>query len=193
MGAEDQKSNLESVRTHGWTSRPLRTGRCFLLVLPRRRVFTGRWDKIHYQPGALCRLSIKGFGLGTGPFELIVEAEHGEGQWEPVAKVRAEVQDEGKEAVANWRLPAAPVGLGVASVLEIDGSFLSDARFEDARDLDGEGPVWVLARAAGFDGQCVQVMLEREFGAGNWQVVGRAAATVRSGAMRAAVVPADIT
>jgi hypothetical protein len=193
LGAKGQKSNRQPVQARGWTSRPLQTGRRFLLVLPRRRVFTGRWDKIHYPPGAVCRLSIIGFGLGIEPFELTVEVEHGEGQWEAVAKVSAEVQDEGREAVGNWRLPAAPIDPGAASVREIDGSFLSDARFEDARDLDGEGPIWVVARAAGFDGQCVQVMLEREFGPDDWQVVGRAAATVRSGTMRAAVVPAGVT
>jgi hypothetical protein len=68
-------------------------------------------------------------------------------------------------------------------------AILSHARFDDPRDLQGGGAVWLLARAAGLEGRCVQVVLEREGKPGEWVAVGQATATVRSGAVRAAVTP----
>jgi hypothetical protein len=78
---------------------------------------------------------------------------------------------------------------GAACVREADGSVLSDARFEDPRDLEQGGTVWMTARAAGFEGRTVQVVLEREDSSGKWVEIGRATSTVRSGAVRAAVTP----
>jgi len=66
-------------------------------------------------------------------------------------------------------------------------AILSHARFDDPRDLHGGGPVWLLARAAGLEGRCVQVVLEREGKPGEWVAVGQATTTVRSGEVRAAV------
>ena len=68
-------------------------------------------------------------------------------------------------------------------------AILSHARFDDPSDLQGGGAVWLLARAAGLEGRCVQVVLEREDKPGEWVAVGQATATVRSGVVRAAVTP----
>jgi hypothetical protein len=101
--------------------------------------------------------------------------------------VRAAVTCEG-----SGKEPNPPDGAELAKkpVLPAAASaILSHARFDDPRDLQGGGAVWLLARAAGLEGRCVQVVLEREGKPGEWVAVGQATATVRSGAVRAAVTP----
>jgi hypothetical protein len=154
-------------RTQQKVSRPLRTGTGFVLVVPAARIVAGHWDKVAYRPGDQCRLTVVGAGLGEGPLSLTVDA----GQ---------------KEAVAEWRFPPAPVLPGAATVREAEGSLLSDAQFEDRRDLQEGGTAWLLARA---EGRCLQVVLEREGNTGQVGGVGQAVATVKSGALRAAVTP----
>jgi len=168
--------------------RPLRTGKSFLLVVPARRVVVRRWDKAHYQPGEECQMSIHGQGLGTEPLSVTVESENEDGTWTAVARLQAEVKEGEDQAHVSWRLPEAPVVPGQASLQEADGSVLTDARFEDPRDLE-EGPaVWMLAQASGFEGKSLQVILEREGDSGEWQTMGEAVATVRSGALRTSVI-----
>jgi len=159
----------------------------FVLVVPSQRVVVRRWDKAHYQPGEACRLSVLGRGLGKGPLTITVESESEGGIWTPVAKLRAEAGAGESETVASWRFPKEPVVPGAATVREADGSMLSHARFEDLRDLERDGAVWMLAQAHGFEGGCLQVLLEREGERGEWLPVGGAVATVRSSSLRAAV------
>ena len=168
-------------------SRPLQTGRRFALVVPDRRVFSLSWDEAHYEPGQAASVSIQGNNLGAAPLRVLVEAEAADGSWSPVAQVLAEVSSNGKTAVGVWRVPAAAVVPGRATVREVDGSELRDAHFEDAPGLHRDGPVWMVARASGFDGRLVQVVLEREDPAGHWVPVGEAVATVQAGTLRAAV------
>ena len=171
-------------------SRPLRTGADFNLVVPVLRVVARRWEKASYQAGDEGKMIVSGIGLGKEPLAVTVEAETDRGGWSAVAKVRAEVDAEGKEATARWTFPKAPVVEGAATVREADGSVLSDARFEDRTDLENEGgTAWLLARADGFEGRSLQVVLEREEEPGRWVAVGQAVATVKSGALRAAVTP----
>ena len=96
-----------------------------------------------------------------------------------------------KAAAQNSALPPArprpPAGPGNPMLPAEDGSLISDARFEDARDLERGGAVWMLARAVGFEGSQLELVLEREDESGRWIHVGQAVATVRSGAVRAAV------
>jgi hypothetical protein len=169
--------------------RPLRTGKSFLLVLPSRRVVVRRWDKAHYQPGEECRMSIHGQGLGNAPLSVTVESENEDGIWTAVARLQAEVSEGEDQAHVSWRLPEAAVMPGQASLQEADGSVLTDAQFEDPRDLE-EGPVvWMLAKAPGFEeGKSLQAILEREDESGEWQTVAEAVATVRSGALRTSVL-----
>ena len=168
------------------TSRPLRTGASYVLVVPSRRVVARRWDKIEYEAGGECRMSIHGQGLGKDPLSVTVESENEDGTWTPVARLQAEVADGEEEATVSWKLPDEPVVRGEATLREADGSVLSHARFEDPRDLEG-GAVWMQAQAEGFEGKSVQVVLEREGDAGQWLTIGQAVATVRSGALRTAV------
>ena len=170
-------------------SRPLRTGAGFVLVVPVARLVSGRWDKVTYQAGEACRLTVVGAGLGKEPLTVTIESEGERGGWSAVAKVRAEVGAGEKEATASWRFPPASVVPGAATVREADGSRLSAARFEDHRDLQAGGTVWVQARAEGFEGSRLQVVLEREESPGKWIAVGQAVATVNSGALRAAITP----
>ena len=169
--------------------RPLRTGKSFLLVVPSRRVLLRSWDKAHYQPGEECRMSIHGQGLGNEPLSVTVESENEDGTWTAVARLQAEVKEGEDQAHVSWRLPGAPVVPGQASLQEVDGSRLTDARFEDPRDLEAGPAVWMLAKAPGFEeGKALQVILEREGDSGSWDTVGEAVATVRSGALRTSVL-----
>jgi hypothetical protein len=187
----DQRVELQ--RAQQKVSRPLRTGAGFVLVVPAARLMAGHWDKVAYQAGDECRLSVLGAGLGKEPLTLTVEAEGERGGWSAVAKVCAEVDAGQKEATASWRFPPAAVVPGAATVREADGSRLSEARFEDHRDLRPGGTAWLRARAEGFEGTRMQVVLEREESPGNWIAVGQAVATVNSGALRAAVTPSTNT
>ena len=188
MASERQRVEVQPSKQR--QSRPLRTGAQFNLVLPILRVVTRRWEKASYQAGEEGKLIVSGVGLGKEALTLTVEAEDERGRWSAVAKVRAEVDAEGKQASATWTFPKAPVVPGAATVREADGSVLSDARFEDPADLEKEGgTAWLLARAEGFEGRGLQVVLEREEEPGKWVEVGQAVATVKSGALRAAVTP----
>lgn len=188
MASERQRVDIQPSNQR--QSRPLRTGAEFSLVVPVLRVIARRWEKASYQPGEEGKLIVSGVGLGKGPLTFTVEAEDERGTWSAVAKVRAEVDAQGKEAAARWTFPEAPVVAGEATIREADGSILSDARFEDLTDLEREGgTAWLLARAEGFEGRSLQVVLEREEEPGKWVAIGQAVATVKSGALRAAVTP----
>jgi hypothetical protein len=188
MAADRQRVDIQPSKQR--QSRPLRTGAEFSLVVPVRRVVMRRWEKASYRAGEEARLIVSGVGLGKEPLTLTVEAQDDRGVWSAVAKVRAEVDAEGKQAATTWTFPKAPVVSGAATVRESDGSVLSDARFEDPGDLEKEGgTAWLLARAEGFEGRSLQVVLEREEEPGKWVAVGQAVTTVKSGALRSAVTP----
>src|SRR5689334_19270146 len=118
----DQRVALQgSQRADPKVSRPLRTGSGFVLVVPAARLVAGRWDKVAYQAGDACRLTVVGVGLGKEPLSLVVEAEGERGGWTAVAKVAAEVDAGQKEASASWQFPPAPVVPGTATMREADG------------------------------------------------------------------------
>ena len=103
------------------TSRPLRTGKSFLIVVPSRRVIGRRWDKSHYDPGEECRLTVHGEGLGKDPLSVTVECENEDGTWSEVARLKAEVGDGEDQAIVSWRLPESRAASGETSVQEADG------------------------------------------------------------------------
>ena len=188
MAADRQRIRVQPSQQR--QPRPLRTGAGFSIVLPILRVVARHWEKPSYQAGDEGTMIVSGVGLGKEALSLTVEAEDERGGWSAVAKVRAGVDAEGKKAVATWTFPKAPVVPGAATLREADGSVLSNARFEDRRDLEKEGgTAWLLARAEGFEGRSLQVVLEREEEPGKWVVAGQAVATVKSGELRAAVTP----
>jgi len=188
MAADRQRIDVQPAQQR--QPRPLRTGSRFRIVLPILRVVARNWEKPGYQAGDEGKMIVSGVGLGKEALSLTVEAEDERGGWSAVAKVRADVDAEGKKAVATCTFPKAPVVPGAATVREADGSVLSNARFEDVRDLEKEGgTAWLLARAEGFEGRSLQVVLEREEEPGKWVAVGQAVTTVKSGALRSAVTP----
>jgi len=188
MASDRQRVEVQPSKQR--QSRPLRTGAEFSLVVPILRVVTRRWEKASYQAGEEGKMIVSGAGLGKEALTFTVEAEDERGRWSAVAKVRAEVDAKGKQAAGSWTFPKAPVVPGAATVREADGSVLSDARFEDPTDLETEGgTAWLLARAEGFEGRSLQVVLEREEEPGKWVSVGQAVSTVKSGALRSAVTP----
>jgi hypothetical protein len=190
VARDPQQASLElSAAEQPRTFRPVRTGKNFVLVVESRRVVARRWDKVEYQPGEKCEMTIVGERLGRGPLAVTVESEAEDGTWTAVARLQAEVAEAEDRAAVSWKLPEQPVVPGAASLRETDGSILTDAKFEDVRDLEEGGTVWMAARAPGLDGQSVQVWLEREDASGAWVAVGQATATVRSSAVRASVTP----
>jgi hypothetical protein len=159
------------------------------LVVAKRRAIAAQWNKAEYDAGEACELKLVGVGLGVADLEFIVDVEHEDGRWSPLARLRAQVNDDGSKAVAAWEAPRQLLEAGAASLVAPDGSVLGDARFEDKQQLEGDGPVWVRAQAVGFEGRCLQVVLERETAPGEWTAVGQAASTVRSGTIRSAITP----
>jgi hypothetical protein len=183
MADDRQRIELGAAQSQR-ESRPLRTGQGFDVVLPTMRIVIRRWDKVSYEPGEECTISILGLSLGKAPLPVTIETQKSDGSWTSVAKLNAEISSDQREAVAKWRFPQKlPES---SSVRETDGSALSDARFEETRDIREGGPVWVTANAQGFEGKQLQVVLEREE-AGQWVAAGQAVATVKSGKLRAAV------
>jgi hypothetical protein len=171
-----------------FVTRPLRTGTSFTVVIPDRRAVAGQWDKIDYKPGETCKLSVVGAGLGKDDLELAVEVEQ-DGEWKPIARLKAPVDDDGKKAEASWTAPDKLVQPAKSTEVGPDGSYVSDAAFENNADLERDGPVWMSARAVGFEGQSLQLVLEREEEPGKWLSEGEAASTVQSGKLRASVTP----
>ena len=87
-----------------FTSRPLKTGKSFTLVLPRHRFVYRHWDKEKYLPEEEAELIMEGENLGKGPFEFVVEAADGEdGPWHPVTTLKATVDSD--KATAKFKFP----------------------------------------------------------------------------------------
>jgi hypothetical protein len=183
MADDRQRIELGAAQSQK-ESRPLRTGTGFDLVLPTMRIVIRRWDKVSYEPGEECTISILGLSLGKAPLPVTIETQKKDGSWSAVAKLKADMSDDQREAVAKWRFPQKPPES--SSAREIDGSAVSEARFEDTKDVRDGGPVWVTAKAEGFEGKQLQVILEREEN-GKWVAAGQAVGTVKSGQLRAAV------
>jgi hypothetical protein len=137
MAADRQRIRVQPSQQR--QPRPLRTGAGFSIVLPILRVVARHWEKPSYQAGDEGTMIVSGVGLGKEALSLTVEAEDERGGWSAVAKVRAGVDAEGKKAVATWTFPKAPVVPRAATLREADGSVLSNARFEDRRDLENAG------------------------------------------------------
>jgi hypothetical protein len=91
------------------TTRPLKTGAAFTLVLPRKRFIYRHWDKEKYLPGEVAQLILEGEGIGEGPYEFRIETSGDDGQgksWRQVATIKATV--EGDKASAKFKLPKTP-------------------------------------------------------------------------------------
>jgi hypothetical protein len=85
-------------------SRPLRTGKQFLLVIPSQRIINAAWDKAMYAPGDQARLAVTGTHL-PGPLEFVVEREQEDRTWFEVQRLRPEINGDGTEATARFAFP----------------------------------------------------------------------------------------
>src|SRR3989442_926000 len=54
-------------------SRPLRTGKEFLLILREQRIVARTWNKALYDPDEEAQLAVTGKHLGDAPLRLVVE------------------------------------------------------------------------------------------------------------------------
>jgi len=146
-------------------------------------------DRRDLERGAAVWMLARAPGFEGRSLQVVLEREGEPGEWLPVGEAVATVRSGALRTVVTLSAGKELQVPGAATVREVDG-LLSDARFEDPRDLEEGGTVWVTARAAGLDGRSVQVVLEREDPSGKWVPIGQATTTVRSGAVRAAVTPA---
>ena len=145
------------------TSRPLATGKEFLLVLPKHRVFYRGWDKDKYQPGEEAELVIEGEGLGNKPLEITVERadESPAAGWTDVATLKATPEGGGKEAKVKFKIPVPPS----------HGKILS---CKWARDQAKAGErIGMTAELEGYkDGEWIMWVVEQQYEEG-WRVVSR--------------------
>ncbi len=188
-------------------SRPLKTGKEFILVVRLPRVIQLRWDRASYQPGDRCQLTIDGTHLGNKPLDLTIEVEDEQGVWSAAATVQARVDGGEAKAVAAWKFPEPPNhAAAVAAPTEAewlaplplsehaDGrGELLECHFGDGTDLTGAQMAWVVAKGTQLDGAMVDIVLEREQPDGQWAPVGKALSTVKAGEARAGIPldPAD--
>ena len=143
-------------------TRPLKTGKGFVLTVGLPRVIQLCWDRASYDPGDSCKLTLSGSGLGTKALEVTVEAEGGAGAWEPVATVKAAVEGDQASAVAEWKFPVPP-GYAelVAARAEAARGKLLNARWGSTEHAVGE-PLEVHVEAEGMEKASLLCLVERE-------------------------------
>ena len=170
-------------------TRPLKTGKGFVLTVGLPRVIQLCWDRASYDPGDSCKLTLSGSGLGTKALEVIVEAEGGAGAWEPVATVKAAVEGDQASAVAEWKFPVPP-GYAelVAARAEAARGKLLNARWGSTEHAAGE-PLEVHVEAEGMEKASLLCLVEREEPDGTWRHVTQLEGSVQDGKCRMAWNP----
>ena len=143
-------------------SRPVRTGKEFVFVLPLHHLFRGAWDKALYELGAEAKLLVEGKQL-AGPLKVAIEREEGS-SWRHVATVPAEVNAGATGATATFRFPSR------VDVCAAAGR-LTKAEWDRAEAKPGEA-VGLRVEAEGLDGQRLFYEVEREE-RGHWVEVAR--------------------
>jgi outer membrane protein OmpA-like peptidoglycan-associated protein len=86
-------------------SRPLKTGRSFVLVVPDQRFVLLRWDKALYDAGQEAELTVEGRNLGKQPLEIRLEQQDEGGSWSLAGSLRADVEADGTRARSKWTVP----------------------------------------------------------------------------------------
>ncbi len=151
------------------TSRPLKTGTQFLLVLPRHRFVYRHWDKEKYLPGEEAELILEGEGIGKGPFEFEVEvADTENGPWSPCATVKATVQ--GDKATAKYKIPKGnPHG------------HLTKAEWKRTKGKPGDR-IGLHVEADGYEGGWLGIYVEfKDPEDGQWHIYTRWQGHIESG------------
>lgn len=156
----DQKLTLEPSPPAPVVSRPLRTGKSFTLVLPRKRFVYRHWDKEKYLPGEEAQLVLEGEGIGSEKPEFVIErADRENGPWTPVATVQAKV--EGDKATAMYKFPKPPPRGRLTRV---------EWKRKTAKPGDQLG---MHVEARGYEGGFLSIHVERRGENGEWDVYSR--------------------
>lgn len=170
------------------TSRPLKTGKTFTLVVHAPRLHHLGWDRTDYAPGDACRLTLTGKNLGKHPFDVLVEAEQ-DGVWVEVEKVRATADSSQSAATVEWTFPV-PRGHAEAQAAReqtLRGNLIR-AVWAQPEVTEG-GVLEAQVEAEGMDGKKLVILVEREFPDGSWRCVSHAEGEVRAGRFEIAWTP----
>jgi len=170
-------------------TRPLKTGKDFVLVVGLPRLVQLCWDRVSYDPGDSCKLTLSGSRLGSKAVEVIVEAEGAAEVWTPVATVKAAVEGDQASAVAEWKFPVPPgYAEFVAARAEAARGKLLNARWGSTEYASGE-PFEVHVEAQGMEKASLLCLVEREEPDGTWRHVTQLEGSVQQGKCRLAWNP----
>ncbi len=165
-------------------TRPLKTGKEFLLVIGQPRVIQLRFDGATYRPGDACQLLLDGSELGTTPLSFIVEAEDPCGAWTTVATLKAEVSADRTQAVARWSFPVPPGWAElVAAQVEAKRGKLLQAGWERDEVTAGEA-LEVHVTAQGMEDSSLVFLVECEEPDGTWRCVSNWEGVIKEGSCR---------
>ncbi len=155
-----QKVELDPQAFESGTSRPLKTGAEFILVLPKHRFVYRHWDKENYLPGEEGELILEGKGLGKKPYDFIIEtSENEDGPWLPVKTVKANV--DGDKATAKFIFPK----------LEPKGH-LTKAEWKRLK-AKPEERLGMHVEASGYEGGGLDFVVEKQGADGEWHPYSR--------------------
>jgi hypothetical protein len=170
-------------------TRPLKTGKDFVLVVGLPRLVQLCWDRVSYDPGDSCKLTLSGSRLGSKALEVIVEVEGAAEVWTPVATVKAAVEGDQASAVAEWKFPVPPgYAEFVAARAEAARGKLLNARWGSTENAAGE-PLEVHVEAQGMEKASLLCLVEREEPDGTWRHVTQLEGSVQEGKCRLAWNP----
>lgn len=169
-----QRVDLHPVTGQPTVSRPLPTGRLFLLVLPDVRLTSAAWDRDSYAPGDDATLIVRGRKLPDGlTLTVEVEDERQPGLFHPVATLPADPRSDRAEARVPWRFPPPPPPGPIA------GHLVSAAW--GASLLEPGEPVALQVAAQGLEGEGLDFLVEEERDDGAWTQVAHVASAVERG------------
>ena len=166
-----QRIELRVTPPDPMRSRPLRTGKEFLLTLREQRFVASTWDKAFYDPNEEAQLAVTGKHLGDAPLRLVVEREE-EGRWTFVHEESAPIGSDGTEAKVTFRFPPRR-----DSVFK-DGHF-TKAEWDRREAAPGE-VLRLHVEAEGLESAGFLYVVEREE-AGNWVPVADWHAAIHEG------------
>ena len=158
----DQKVRLDPPATESVSSRPLKTGASFTLVVPKKRLVYRHWDKEKYLPGEEAELLMEGEGIGNEKYAFVIErAESESGPWTEVVSLQAQAKDD--KARAKFRFPR----------IEPKGR-LSKAEWKRAAAKPGDR-LGLHVEGEGLEGAFLSIHVERkdEGGEWNWEIYTR--------------------
>ena len=142
------------------------------------RLTKAGWERSEAKPGEALELQVAAEGMDGQPVRFELEREEG-GHWVSVAQFDGRI-DKGK-AESRYQPPRPGEGA-------LETGALISAQFDDGESFAVAGETaWAAVRAAGLDGSVVQFEMQRETPTGEWETVGVAAATVKSGVAQAAL------